>query len=126
MSAAGSNPAPSARAAEQALLLGPAELQRDRVVDEVVQALDVVLEVAEQAADLVHDGLGVELVEHAGGQRGDPGLQLVADPVGALRPGREPGLGMSGLGVGERVLDLGEALRTFQRQSGAVLSAARI
>ena len=62
-------------------LLRAAELQRDRVVDQVVHPLHVVLEVPQQPPQLVHDRLDVEPVEDAGRQRGDPGLQLEAVPV---------------------------------------------
>src|SRR3954449_10931143 len=104
MSAAGSNPAPSA----ERDLLGAAELEGDRVVDEVVQPLHVVLEVGLQPTQLQGDRLGIEAVEDAGGQGADPGLQLASAAVRGHLAGGEPGLAVTGTWIGQGVAHRGE------------------
>ncbi len=51
-------------------------------VSAIVQPLDVVLQVGHEAAQLADDGVGVELVEHAAGQRRGARVQLMSLTVG--------------------------------------------
>ncbi len=71
-------------------LLRAADLHRDRVVDQVVDALPVVLDVVEESAYLAGHPVRLEPVEQAGPDRGDAAEQLASLTIGGTGAGGEP------------------------------------
>src|SRR5680860_1417831 len=126
MSAAGSNPAPSATANPAAcrdhsrlvertpgwssLLLRATELERNRVVDQVVEPLAVALEISEQANQLLTYRLHVSSLEHLRADCGQLAEETVPLALQHHLTSRQPGISRAGVLAVESFLDARDAM----------------
>ena len=87
-----------------------AHVQVDGVVDEVVDALLVVLEVEHEPGEALPDRVEVDGVADGAGERGGPALQARTLPLQLGGPGLQPRLVVGGPLAREGGVDPGESL----------------